>query len=88
MQHVLLHVVFNSKVKIIPADGKFISALPVYFRRIIFYNSDVGLNVNSDKVENSDSRKLCMPAFLTNSEDPLSMALIRDHFQFCFLNSE
>lgn len=83
MQHLLLHLSLDSKVKIIHVDGKVIRALPVYFRRVIFYNLDDRLNVNSNKVENSYSGKLSVCVFLTtNSEDPLCIALFRDHFYF------
>lgn len=55
----LLHLSLSSKVKMIHADVKVIRAVPVYFRRIIFYNSDVELHVSSNRVENSYHRKLC-----------------------------
>ena len=43
MQHLLVYFSLDSKVKIIHTDGKVISTLPIYFKRVIFYNSDVGL---------------------------------------------
>lgn len=52
-----LHPSLNCKVKVIHADGKVISVLPVYFRRVIFSNSDVGLDVSSIKVKTSCSGK-------------------------------
>lgn len=49
----------NYKAKMIRADGKVISVLPAYFRRFLSSNSDVRLDVNSNKVETSCGAKPC-----------------------------